>query len=562
VLRAFEETPDDPRVLFDLAALFGVGELPAELLARKDEVARALNARIGASEQHVKTKKIGGTKYFVHNPELASSLRAHWPASAIKKTIEMLTNHGTFTVSTDPKTGLIRTSDAAETWEMSERQWTTDSVMCGLLQRRTDPEGYRRAMLVNAASISSPGFISQLEKTIADPRYFRDGGKMNGVPHIFLPSTVRWDEASQSFDASQIELDAGWFNHKRLESQALLLGALAELWAAGNFAAVLGQREQVRAAIDGLARYLIAVNTDPSSGEYDFAAPSASSWEETPLPGGMTWDNAATVLAMEKLRGLGFVAEPTLEKFIAAGRRVVAERVERADPAQHPSRPADTSMLLLAASDYVFDLGDPVRDAQIRFQLVESMKAALLRDHGMLRYSTFSLEGAELHDSYLNRDFWMPGVLRAALAGVGGSAQEYGAKDAGDLEAMIDRQVLSKPEYSAQWCLGLSAALQALARAKISALENGAPEELVRSIGVSLDDMINRNLAVISGPGAIKSTGYKAPAWKVFEAYEAVTALDGSVRFVPGAHPLSWGAAQLYDGLRSAARAAELEERG
>jgi hypothetical protein len=320
---------------------------------------------------------------------------------------------------------------------------------------------------------------------------------------------------------------------------------------------------QVRDAVKRLAAYLIAVNTDPKSGEFDFAAPSASSWEETPLPGGMTWDTAATVIAMEKLRGLGFVEEALLEKFIGAGRAKVALRVE--ESAQHPLRPADTSMLLLAASDYVFDRADPVADARARLRIVEQMKKELLREHGMLRYSTFTLPEGELHDSYLNRDFWMPTPLRAELAQSDGAApsKEYGAKDCGDVSSMLDRQALSKPEYSAQWCLGLSASLQALARAKTTLLEHAQERspELLLEINGALDDMLNRNLAVLSAAGATKSTGQPAPAWKVMEAYEAVTDLEGKIRFVPGAHPLSWGTAQLYDGLRRAIAAAELESR-
>ena len=64
------------------------------------------------------------------------------------------------------------------------------------------------------------------------------------------------------------------------------------------------------------------------------------------------------------------------------------------------------------------------------------MKKLLLRDHGMIRYGSFALEEngtrVELHDSYLNRDYWMPAQLRTALAAFSrqldvGSCQEAAA---------------------------------------------------------------------------------------------------------------------------------------
>ena len=102
LLHALERTPDDPRVLHDVAALFGLERLPDDLLTRRADLILALSARIGASEHHPKTKKVGGTKYVVHNAEAASLLRAHWSAASLEKTIAVLQNHGTFEVTTDP----------------------------------------------------------------------------------------------------------------------------------------------------------------------------------------------------------------------------------------------------------------------------------------------------------------------------------------------------------------------------------------------------------------------------------------------------------------------------
>lgn len=44
-----------------------------------------------------------------------------------------------------------------------------------------------------------------------------------------------------------------------------------------------------------------------------------------------------------------------------------------------------------------------------------------------------------------------------------------------------------------------------------------------------------------------KSNGYSCPAYKLPEAYEAVTTKNGRIKYVPGAHsPLTWAESSLY----------------
>jgi hypothetical protein len=562
----------------------------------------ALRARIGATIERPTVVHAGGIALSVHNAELARLIADHYGAEALSSIQRELTALGVFAVHIDPVTGLVRTADAKETWEMSERQWTTDSVMCGPLERDKDPEGWKKNLMVLAASMNCPAALESFEKAIGDPDWYRKGGKKNGIPHIILPASVRWDDEMRAFDASQIEIDEGWENQQRLESQALALQALTRAARTRGEAEALTSspemKRQSRDAIVNLVRFLISVNSDPETGtfdfgaptqsswsELDFAAPSASSWEEKPFPKGMTWDAAACVMAMESVRELLFGADAKselasavrddpraaaltlelLDRFIESGRRMIDERVVKRleqglTPMQHPDRHADTSLMFLAASDYRFHPKDPVADARVRFQLVTSLKAELMRDHGMIRYGKFVLEEggrrAELHDSYLNRDYWMPTQLRGALSKTKMPKREFGSKDAGSLEAMVERQVGSSEGSSAQWCLGVSAALQAVAKARLDVLEHtrrtGAKApELLALLDRETDEMVSRNLALISG-GGTKSTGHPCPPNRVMEAYEAVTDLSGRIRFMPGAHPLSWGAAQLYDGLQLA----------
>ena len=58
-------------------------------------------------------------------------------------------------------------------------------------------------------------------------------------------------------------------------------------------------------------------------------------------------------------------------------------------------------------------------------------------------------------------------------------------------------------------------------------------------------EYINRSYARITPEGTTKANGYPCPAFKVPEAYEAVTIMNGEVKFVPGAHPLTWAESSL-----------------
>ena len=60
-------------------------------------------------------------------------------------------------------------------------------------------------------------------------------------------------------------------------------------------------------------------------------------------------------------------------------------------------------------------------------------------------------------------------------------------------------------------------------------------------------EFINRSYARLSPRNMTKSNGYSCPAYKVPEAYEAVTTARG-VKYVPGAHtPLTWAESSLFE---------------
>ena len=74
---------------------------------------------------------------------------------------------------------------------------------------------------------------------------------------------------------------------------------------------------------------------------------------------------------------------------------------------------------------------------------------------------------------------------------------------------------------------------------------NWQKEKILEFALAKQTEYINRSYARITPKGMTKSNGYSCPAYKLPEAYEAVTTKKG-VKYVPGAHtPLTWAETSL-----------------
>jgi hypothetical protein len=374
------------------------------------------------------------------------------------------------------------------------------------------------------------------------------------------------------------------------------------------------QFQQVTNAIGNIAIYLSRINLDPATGRYDMKAPSASSWEEQPLKGGCTSDTGDAVLAFESLRDLLHnpqynqnpgvqkvrqalqehpyaSAIPNLEQMnqmIDTGRQVIKERVidplsQGKSPRQSEARDADTSLTFLAASDYKFDPTNVNHDTQIRMGLLKAMENQLMRPNGMMRYGeNLSPEGDRMFDSYLQLDSHLPEDVRqplhttveSELGLVPYNKNKLPSHDVTDKQGQLARQSGGSEKYTAQWGLGVSAGLQTLANTKINLLANmlqkptpPTPEDqtTLTQVDKELTKYLNKNLALITGKDQngqppISSTGLPLPENKVMEAYEYVLDLNQKPTILAGAHPLTWGEAQLFDGMSKAIFAARMQE--
>lgn len=559
-----------------------------------------------ATEYSPRSVKLdNGKDYSIYNPWFSPT--TDYNSHSLQDLLETLEKKKAFSFQYNHRTGLARTSDTEN--DLMLRQWLTDSCMLGFLQRNVAPNEWKKSMITSAAVYNTSDARKAINESTKNPNWYRQGGVMNGVFHIYEPKSLVYDDMGL-ITPEHVKLDSKWFNQKRLESQALLLSNLADTLQAGFKMEKEGGAKPwgftpdeiletkngkfVGQALVDMTRYIMAVNKDPDTGKYNFEAPSASSWEELPFPEGMTWDAATCVMALEKVRDLmhqpdankaitslrekllqlpgGNVLSNTeeLNKCIEAGRSLIEHRVniplQYGDkPFQTPNRAADTSMLLLAASDYQFDPKSKLNDAETRIKLTQSMLNDLSGNHGVRRYNEFLLKGDRLHDSYLNIDYHFP------KEGAG-----YGSTDASTEEDLKNRQKSSSPTHAAEWGLGLSAGLQALGQAKLDLLTTlskatqNSPEEqkakkLLQDINPQITHLVNQICALIPGrtqanKPLMRADGTECKDNVFMEAYEVVRDNQGKPKRIPGAHTLPWHAAQSYDGLKKAIQAAKLEE--
>ncbi len=234
----------------------------------------ALVTMLHATENRVPLRQLGEIRVRVHNPALGELLRARYEVNSFQGLFEQAWQDGTFGLRVDERTGLASTSgvSSSENPEMSERQWVTDTVRTGEMERQLDPQGWRRALLTLAGFYTNPTEQAAFDRAIANPATYREGGPEEGVAHIFYPNTL--------------QRDPSWFNNKRLESHGLALKALAEALTAGlvrgepwGFPDSQAVDDRILRSVANLAAYFVAV-------DYPSAPPPLGTGRRLPSPAG------------------------------------------------------------------------------------------------------------------------------------------------------------------------------------------------------------------------------------------------------------------------------------
>ncbi|MBS1994284.1 MAG: hypothetical protein JSS86_19435 [Cyanobacteria bacterium SZAS LIN-2] len=523
----------------------------------------------------------------IHNRSVAEKLKTEYDRASFNALFELCRSNKVFALKVNDVNGLVTTAEAEENWEMSGRQWVTDTVRCGDIERTLNPQGWRKALITLCDFYSQDEEMAAMASSIADPEYYRAGGLLNGVAHIFLPKTLR--------------RDTSWFNNKRLESHGLALRAICETvvvpadWAFS--AAELGTcGGTIAQTIVCLASYLKSINTD-KNGRFDFAAPSAGPWEEIPFPEGLTWDTEAIRSGFEALKDLlfnpAYTSNPSIvavrEKILAhqygdwlKDTRVLDQLLRQARgkiidrlfggtlPVESPHRPLDCSLAFISTSTITF-AEDVVSDVLMHFQLMQVLEERLVRAHGIIRYAPFSLtmeDGRKesVFDAYLADNYWLEPDLRRLVTGLGekSASRDFGSSDCSTHDDYVTRVKTARAGTEAQWCF-VSVMAEAYCRQvlklqrALAGMEKGEKlneqqAEMAKLISFGTGkaaEYLNRSFARITPEGAVKANGRDCPPWAIPEAYEMVSPIGprraSDVGAVAGANtPLAWGQASLY----------------
>jgi hypothetical protein len=562
--------PDDPRstVTFDTrldaSHIKGQPEAPETLRT-------TLRAMLEATESKPLELRLGNEQVRVHNPDIAAHMKATYTPAEFDQLFDAADQLGVYHFEAAGN-GLVHTTGegAAESADMSQRQWITDTVRDGDLERDKDPVGWQHALHTLSAFYSQPSEVEALEKGIRDPRSYREGGPMEGPAHIFFPVTL--------------QRDPSWFNNKRLESHGHALEAFCQALTAGAQGEPWGIRPQAAppemlSAINRLATFFKAIDYP--------TAPSAGNWEETPFKGGLTSDTAAISDAFDSLRdllynpaydqapGMSAVRQQLFNGPHGAWMRDASQlgqqvnigeaRVRRTSLQESPGhRPMDASLVFVGTSRV--KLADtPTEDVRRHLEVMDTVERNLVREDGMIRYAPFKLEGsnAELPDSYLSLNYHIAadpdGKLNLQWKTI---MDKFGSKDASDPAVFEARAKYATSGKEAQWFMvsdlsrGYAKQLRKLIdHVKTSGRQPNADEwQLMQRCLAGATRNINRAYARITPPGGAKANGYDCPVG-VPEAYQFVSTLrsdaaDPSKREVatlPGTHtPLAWAASSLY----------------
>lgn len=536
------------------------------------------------SPRRISLKEIDLT---VHNSEIAHRLQPQYTAAEFTELEQWLYEKGVFSLMVNPENGLVKTCAADENWEMSARQWVTDTCRCGDIQRKTHPATWPNALVMLARFYNQPLERDAIEQSIKDPKWYREGPLENGVAHVFVPHNFT--------------RDPGYNNSKRLESHGLALKAFCDTiidglvnsapWGFTDSFLKGGEHTLITESIALLAGYIRAINTDPKTDEIDFNAPSCGNWEEVPFPGGLTWDIESMRQGLMSLYRLMFGPSPDGDKrsllelvrreiayhkhskwlanerellrLIEAARLKVIDRIVHRDPpCESPVRETDSSLAFITACNTML-VNDLIENAHQHFRILQALEDLIVRDHGILRYAAFDMEDKHgrtirVFDNYLADNYWQIPALRAANVGRTSNftSKRFKSLDCSTEDKFIERGSLAREEYAAEWCWvsvmseGYSTQVIALDRAMRNREVNPADAKKLMRFGVEkATEHMNRALARITGDCPVKSNGKPCPPFAVPEAYEYVSSLMEPNKLValPGVHtPLSWGVASLH----------------
>ncbi len=475
----------------------------------------------------------------VHNEGIAQHLKANYTSESFSELFNFARKKGTFDYILDNKTGFVKTSfiNRKENPLMSDLIWITDTCHNLELVKHYQPE--KSVEVFNKMTDFYAAQQHKFDETISNPSMYKKNGfwpqeTKYGVGHCFVPKTKK---------------PHIWFANTRLESTGLYLQTAADMIKNGFAGAKYGYKtaeeipDKVINSISNIVKYLKSINYPQ--------ARSCGAWEEQTFVNSLTSDTGIINQGMRQV--LELMYSPSENKNILNFRnRMLAskhgdvfnnkkelfellksgeERIitqpdvetsrgfysKKVNPWEEKclSRDFDAAMSFMLQTEKL-DPANIQKDAVKRLSILKQLGRELVRDNGMIRYK---------NDEYLNLDY----------------------------HKINNKWTDNKHKNEAEWFL-VSEISSAYGNILKDLLSNIEKTKQITSLDKKLLDIalngqteyINRAYARIAGKNMVKSNGYQSIGYKVPEAYEAVTLNNGQIKYIPGAHPLTWAASSLH----------------
>lgn len=470
----------------------------------------------------------------VHNEGIAQKMNSVYNVVGFEALYNFAKNKGVFDYTLDIEKGTVKTSQInhKENPLMSDLIWVTDSCHNINLVKNKNPEAC--TAIYNRLADFYEGQKNNFTKVFENPEKYADNRLWHndhGVGHVFTPQT---------------NIEHEWFAKTRLESLGNYLRVGADLIQAGFNGAKYGyknSKDVPQTVVDSIAnvtKYLKEINYPE--------APSCGAWEENTFQKSLTSDTAIINEAMRnilklvysptkdaeliKLRwrllnsenGQVFEDKEVLENLLKLGEKRITKthfvespradfKIEADWQTKFYNRKSDSAMAFAAQTEF-FKTGDIIKDSLAKIDMLKGLEKDLVKENGALRY---------IGDEYINLDY----------------------------HRIKDKHKDNKKTNEAEWFLvsEFAKAYGAVAKNIMEDIKsNGTTWQKEKILEFSMakqTEYINRSYARVTPKGMTKSNGYSCPAYKLPEAYEAVTTKKG-VKYVPGAHtPLTWAETSL-----------------
>lgn len=477
----------------------------------------------------------GDYKIPVHNEAIAQKLKSSYTPENFTELFDFAKKKGVFDYTLDAKNGFVKTSQInfSENELMSGLIWTTDTCHNIPLIKHNDPKSCTKVF--NSLTDLYNNQQKNFDYVIANPQKYSENEfypSKVGVGHAFIPKT---------------KMDHHWFSRARLESLGMYLQTAADLISDGFKGAEYGYKsfeeipKNVITTISNSVKYLKAINYPK--------ARSCGAWEEHTFINSLTSDTAIINEGFRKILDLVYsdTTNPELLKFrnalkntkygdvfddkdaliklLKSGERriedvhyhesMTANVKVKPHEENYLGRKSDAAMAFVPQTETINNKS-VIGDSIAKIGMLRQLERDLVRDNGALRYNK---------DEYLNLDY----------------------------HTITNKYTQNKHKNEAEWFLvsEISKGYGKVVEVLIDEInKNGASSKINKLLDYALKketEFINRSYARITPKRAVKSNRYSCPAYKIPEAYEAVTTKQG-VKFVPGAHtPLTWAESSLFE---------------